>query len=55
MKDVYNSDNNGVSVVKKECVGHVQKRMGTALRKFRKENKGMGGKGKLTDLMIDKL
>ena len=25
MKDVYNSDNNGVSVVKKECVGHVQK------------------------------
>ena len=25
VKDVYNSDNNGVSVVKKECVGHVQK------------------------------
>ena len=40
---------------KKECVGHVQKRVGTALRKLKKENKGIGGKGKLTDAMIDKL
>ena len=45
----------GVHVVKKECVGHVQKRVGTALRKLKKENKGIGGKGKLTDAMIDKL
>ena len=29
--------------------------MGTALRKLKKEKKGMGGKGKLTDRMIDKL
>ena len=29
--------------------------MGTALRKLKKENKGIGGKGKLTDAMIDKL
>jgi hypothetical protein len=41
--------------VKKECVGHVQKRVGTALRKLKKENKGLGGKGKLTDSFIDKL
>ena len=40
---------------KKECVGHVQKRVGTALRKLKKENKGIGGKGKLTDATIDKL
>jgi hypothetical protein len=44
-----------VEVVKKECVGHVQKRVGTALRKLKKENKGLGGKGKLTDSFIDKL
>ena len=42
-------------VEKKECVGHVQKRLGTALRKLKKEKKGLGGKGKLTDNMIDKL
>ena len=29
--------------------------MGTTPRKFHKANKGMGGKGKLTDKMIDKL
>ena len=42
-------------VQKKECVGHVQKRLGTALRKLKKEKKGMGAKGRLTDNMIDKL
>ena len=31
------------------------KRVGTALRKLKKENKSMGGKGKLTDSQIDKL
>ena len=31
------------------------KRVGTALRKLKKENKGMGGKGKLTDSLTDKL
>ena len=45
----------GLKVVKKECVGHVQKRVGTALRKLKKEKKGMGGKGKLNDRMIDRL
>lgn len=34
-----------IHVEKKECVGHVQKRVKTALRKLKKENKGIGGKG----------
>ena len=42
-------------VVKYECIGHVQKRVGTALRKLKKDRKEMRGKGKLTDKMIDKL
>ena len=53
VQDVYSKGN--VKVVKKECVGHVQKRVGTALRKLKKENKGLGGKGKLTDALIDRL
>ena len=40
---------------KKDCVGHLQKRVGIALRKLKKENKGIGGKGKLTNALIDKL
>ncbi|KYN11352.1 hypothetical protein ALC57_16498, partial [Trachymyrmex cornetzi] len=42
-------------VVKKECVGHVQKRMGTRLRALVKKDKKLGGKGKLTGKLIDKL
>ena len=53
--EVQNIYGNNVEVVKKECVGHVQKRVGTALRKLKKKNKGLGGKGKLTDFFIDKL
>ena len=45
----------GVIVEKKECVGHVQKRVGSALRKLKKTTKGLGGKGKLTNAMIDRL
>lgn len=41
-------------VKKSECVGHVQKRMGTRLRNIKKKQK-LGGKGKLTDLVIKKL
>ena len=40
VQDVYSKEN--VEVVKKECVGHVQKRVGSALQKL-KENKGLGG------------
>ena len=38
-----------------KLLGHVQKRVGTALRKLKKETPALGGKGKLTDAMIDKL
>ena len=53
VKDVYSDA--GVEVTKQECIGHVQKRVGTALRKLKKETLGLGGKGKLTDAIIDKL
>ncbi|XP_043286598.1 uncharacterized protein [Venturia canescens] len=44
-----------IEIVKKECVGHVQKRMGTRLRQYKKNNPGIGGKNKLTAKLIDKL
>lgn len=48
-------------IEKIECVGHIQKRMGTRLRKLKQSNfkcsdgKSIGGKGRLTDKVIDKL
>ncbi|GFT11099.1 uncharacterized protein TNCV_1084521 [Trichonephila clavipes] len=51
VKDIYGYD----SVVKYECIGHVQKRVGSRLRKLKKFTKGLGGKGKLTDKFIDTL
>ena len=45
----------GVTVEKLECVGHVQKRVGTRLRNLKKNVKNLGGAGKLTDKMIDRL
>jgi hypothetical protein len=42
-------------VSKKECIDHVQKRMGTRLRNLRKKTKNLGGKGKLTMKLIDQL
>ena len=50
-------------VVKLDCIGHVQKRLGTALRELKKKTKGkladgkaIGGKGhRLSDKTIDKL
>ena len=53
---------NGVQIVKHDCVGHVQQRMGSRLRKRRKEGcysaakkkmVSLGGKGRLTEAMID--
>ncbi|EFN85581.1 hypothetical protein EAI_00044, partial [Harpegnathos saltator] len=60
---------NDFEIFKKECVGHVQKRMGARLRnivnntvvevetknKKRIKRKVLGGKGKLTGKTIDKL
>jgi len=42
-------------ITKKECINHIQKRMGARLRKCKKENKGLGGKGKLMAKLIDDL
>ncbi|GFT20783.1 uncharacterized protein TNCV_941391 [Trichonephila clavipes] len=49
--DIYGE--NGVT--KFECMGHIQKRVGSRLRKLKKNTKRLGGKGKLTDKFIDKL
>ena len=42
-------------VTKYECIGHYQKRVGSRLRKLKKETKGLGGRGRLTDAKIDTL
>lgn len=52
-----------VTVEKLECIGHVQKRMGTRLRKLKADMKSkkcddgkpLSGKGRLTDKLIDQL
>lgn len=44
-----------LDVKKKECIDHVQKRMGTQLPKVKKDNPGIGGRGKLTSKLIDEL
>jgi hypothetical protein len=53
----------GVPNKKIQCVGHVQKRMGSRLRKLKDEYRGkklcdkkpLSGKGLLTDVVIDQL
>lgn len=45
----------GVKVKKFECIEHVQKRVGNRLRNLKKNIKNIGGKGKLTLNIIDKL
>ena len=63
-KKVVESDPyNGKTIEKLECVGHVQKRCGTRLRRLKSANKGMklddgkglSGAGRLTDKVIDTL
>ncbi|GFU13060.1 uncharacterized protein TNCV_1444941 [Trichonephila clavipes] len=51
VKDIYGEN----SVTKYECIGHIQKIVGSRLRKLKKNIKGLGGKGKLTDKFINKL
>lgn len=48
---------NDISVEKKECVMHVEKRAGTRIRNAKKNNRGVGGRGpgKLTDKEIKQL
>ena len=51
------------SIVKEECVGHIQKRMGNGLREFKRKMRGIklkdggnvGGHGRLTDNIFDKM
>ncbi|GFU70635.1 CCHC-type domain-containing protein [Trichonephila clavipes] len=43
------------TVTKLECIGHVQKRVGGRLRQLKKTTKGLGGKNKLTDKLIDRI
>ncbi|GFT48129.1 uncharacterized protein TNCV_1001211 [Trichonephila clavipes] len=52
-----------IEIKKIECVGHVQKRMGSRLRKLKSslgkkklsDGKTIGGKGRLTDVVINRL
>ena len=52
-----------VNIMKKECVGHVQKRLGSRLRNLKaslgkrklEDGKSIGGKGRLTNIMIDRM
>ena len=53
VKDVYQAS--GIPVEKRECIGHVQKRVGTGPRKLKRGNPGLGRRGKVTDGTIDKL
>ncbi|GBM03068.1 hypothetical protein AVEN_14574-1 [Araneus ventricosus] len=64
-KDVCEDKPYGINttIEKVECVGHVQKRLGTRLRRLEKDmkrkkladGKTIGGKGRLTDELIKKL
>ena len=45
----------GITVEKLECVGHVQKRVGNRLRNLKKNVKGLGGRGQLTNNLIDRI
>ena len=49
----------GINPQKLECIGHVQKRLGTRLRDLRKSYKNtstpLSGRGKLTDKVINSL
>ena len=48
---------------KEECVGHIQKRMGSGLREYKRKKRGLkladglsvGGRGRLVDKLIDKI
>ena len=48
-EDIYE----GVKAKKLEWIGHVQKRVGNRLRNLKKSVKGLGGKGRLTNNIID--
>ena len=45
----------GIKVTQLECIGHVQKRVGSRSRKPRQKVGGLGGTGRLNDVIIDHL
>ena len=45
----------GVEVEKLDCIEHFQKRIGTRCRNLKKKTKGLGGRGRLTKAIIDRL
>ena len=45
----------GKVIRKLECVGHIQKRVGSRLRKLKEKHKDRKGEGKLTDKIINTL
>lgn len=53
----------GFDITKLECVGHIQKRMGSRLRRLKRDfkkkllsdGKGIGGSGRLTNEEMDRL
>ena len=45
----------GIELIKLECVGYYQKRVGTRLRNLKKKENGLGGRGRLTGTPIDQL
>ncbi|GBN94793.1 hypothetical protein AVEN_30690-1 [Araneus ventricosus] len=51
VKNIYNY----TTINKLECIVHIQKRIGTRLRKLKNKTPSTRGKGKLTDKFIDKL
>ena len=53
VKEVYKDDNK--TVTKYECIGHYQKRVDCRLRKLKKNVKGFGANGRLTNAKIDTL
>ena len=64
VREVCEKEYGGEYVVRKEeCVGHVQKRMGTGLPEYKRKNRGrklrdgktVGGSNRLTDKVIDKM
>ena len=45
----------GAKVIKQECIGHVQKRVGKYLKTLKKNVNGLGGEGRLTNVLIERL
>lgn len=52
---VYSEVYGETKVVKTDCVNHIAKRMGTALRNLKKQTSGIGERGRLTEARIVKM